>query len=420
MTGSAPTRTDVLSRGLLADGRQVDITVTEGRIAAIAPASGVATGLDLGGRLVLPAFVEPHAHLDKALVGPLDATGDLDSAIAAWVRARPSRTVAETLIRARTALAEYVRHGTGAVRTHVDVADPLGPAVVSALAALRQEVTGVVDLQIVAMPATPLTGRAAADTRALLVDAIAAGADLIGGAPWIDENPRAALDLLLDVGAGRGLGVDLHVDETLDPGAPALGHLLAAVEAGFDEPVTASHAVSLGQLDPARQRDTAQRLAHAGIAVVANPRSNLWLQDRRAPSGARRGLTAVRALVDAGVSLAAGGDNLRDPFTPYGAADPLAVAQLLVLTADVTAHEALTAVTGGALLVLRGDVGVRGVLPAVGDTADLVIVPATGAADVVARAEPSRLVLHRGHVVSSWRLVDESGPGSRGADAGRI
>ncbi len=86
----------VLRNARLADGRLVDISLGDGRIAAVteaspAPAaSGVPApdgGLDLGGWLVLPAMVEPHAHLDKALTAEAapNPTGDLHGAMLARV-----------------------------------------------------------------------------------------------------------------------------------------------------------------------------------------------------------------------------------------------------------------------------------------------------------------------------------------------
>ena len=49
-----------------------------------------------------------------------------------------------------------------------------------------------------------------------------------------------------------------------------------------------------------------------------------------APGPTPRGLTAVRALLDAGVRLGAGADNVRDPFNPVGRADAFETASLLV------------------------------------------------------------------------------------------
>ncbi|MEM7272162.1 MAG: cytosine deaminase, partial [Actinomycetota bacterium] len=90
----------VLRNARLADGRLVDLAMAAGTITAVTPSTGGAAAIDddpgsaaevedLGGLLVLPAAVEPHAHLDKALTAELapNPTGDLLGAIDAWNRA---------------------------------------------------------------------------------------------------------------------------------------------------------------------------------------------------------------------------------------------------------------------------------------------------------------------------------------------
>jgi len=100
---------------------------------------------------------------------------------------------------------------------------------------------------------------------------------------------------------------------------------------GFAHSATASHCVSLGMQDAPRQREIAELVAGAGIGVVALPHTNLYLQGRgSAPMP--RGLTAVAALRDAGVNVAAGADNLQDPFNPMGRGCPFETASLMVLT----------------------------------------------------------------------------------------
>ena len=93
----------------------------------------------------------------------------------------------------------------------------------------------------------------------------------------------------------------MHTDETLDVNVDGLADLAAYVTAsGFELAVTASHCVSLGMQSPARQRETAEAVAAAGITVVALPATNLYLLESGHPRATPRGLAAVRALLDAG------------------------------------------------------------------------------------------------------------------------
>jgi cytosine/creatinine deaminase len=160
---------------------------------------------------------------------------------------------------------------------------------------------------------------------------------------------------------------------------------------GFDHPVTASHCVSLGMQDTRRQHEIAELVASAGISVVALPHTNLFLQGRgRAPMP--RGLTAVAALRAAGVNVAAGADNLQDPFNPLGRACPFETAGLMILTSHLLPDEAWASVTDRAT-------GATGATPASclpGSPADLVAIRAASVREAVAFGSADRFVWRRG------------------------
>jgi cytosine deaminase len=281
------------------------------------------------------------------------------------------------------------------------VSPAIGTTALAAIQEVREELAGVVDINIVAMAGIPLTGRAGRENAAVLRDAIGTGADVIGGAPWLDPDPRTAYELLFSLAADGNLPVDVHVDETTDPAVHTLDDLAALAGDKFPHPVTASHAVSLGSRPLDAQRRTAAAVAGAGIGVVTAPQTNLWLQDRDAGAAARRGLAAVAVLRAAGVTVAAGADNIRDPFNPLGRADPLETAALLAAAAQLPPTQALAAVTDAAWAVLGRPV------PRIepGAPAALVAVAAADEADAVAGAPPDRIVIRGPRVVARTGMI---------------
>ena len=409
--GQAP-RPLLLRRVRLPVGGVADVLIENGKIASLGgypPRPGHPQRprdvIDLLGYLVLPAMAEPHAHLDKALTAASVANprGSLRGAIDAWLAARQDHSAASIAERAWTAATRYLAHGTTAIRTHVDVGEGIGLRAIEALIEVRARLAGIMDIEIVALTSVPVTGRAGASNRALLTDALGAGADLVGGAPELDDDPVGAVDVLAAVAADAATGLDLHIDETTDATVFTLARLIAVAEAGFDGQITASNAVSLGAQPPQRRRATARALASAGIGVVTLPQTNLFLQGRGLGPTAPRGLTAVRELLDAGAVLAAGGDNLQDPFNPMGRADPLETAALLVVAGHLTQAEAFAAVTSGARSVMRR--------PAVaithGAPADLVAIRAADLGGAIAGGTQDRMVLRAGKVVARTRLTAE-------------
>jgi cytosine deaminase len=388
--------------------------------------------LHLPGYTVFPAAADPHAHLDKALSQDLidPPAGDLDRAIASWVTAAAEFTGEDILDRARRAALLMLSHGTTAVRSHIDVYPETGPETgaesdtaadpfrgIRALTRLRDELAGIMTLQIVALVPAHTPDR---QLTALAEGALDAGADLVGGAPHLAADPLAQTDLLLDVAERRGIGCDLHTDEFLDaPGAaprtPTIDRYAARVRTWPADRIRgAGHCCHLSQLDATALDTTAAAVRTAGIHVIALPATNLYLQggdgdgaDTLCPQG--RGIAPLTALRTRGVAVAAGGDNIRDPFNPTGRADPLETAALLVTAAHQTPEQALDLVTADA----RAALGLAPAGPVKGHRADLLCirdpVTAGGApptvASLIAAAPADRTVIAGGRLAAQTTLT---------------
>jgi cytosine/creatinine deaminase len=386
----------------LPDGTLGDVLIDGGTVGHL-PGSGA--DLDATGWRVLPAACEPHAHLDKALTAPRLRPGsgnDLRAACDEWARLLPALDRADIEARAGEAVRRYVARGITTIRSHVDLHPGVGSADpfrgVDALVALRERLRGRVTLQVCLL--------AGSETPTPLIhEALARGVDVMGGCPHLAPVPRAELERLLDVAAEHGLPVDLHADEQTDVALPdedldIIGLARGALARGLRGPLTASHCSRLGMLPPGRLGPVLDEVAAAGIGVVTLPITNLYLQGRDDTHAAPRGLTAIRAILDRGIPLAAGADNLRDPFNPGGRADPFETTSLLMTAGHLTAEAALAAVTAGARTVL----GLPPAGTAPGERADLVLVPDGPLGDVLAGASDARVVLHGGRVVADTRV----------------
>ncbi len=341
--------------------------------------------LEADGYVALPAFAEPHAHLDKAFLAERvpNPSGDLLGAIEAMHAARGSITLADTVERAERAARLMLANGTTAIRTHVDIVAGNGLTPVEALVEVRARLAGLVEIQIVALTGRPSLGPEGDEVRGLLADALAAGADFVGGCPHLEPDVGAANEQFLAIAADHGVGVDLHTDETLNRNARGLADLAERViRSGFPYGVTASHCVSLGMQSELEQRATAARVAEAGIGVIALPQTNLYLQGRDGSRAVPRGLTAVAALRAAGVRVAAGADNLQDPFNPLGRGDPLEIAGMMVLAAHLSPEDAVRSVSCEARSVM-------GLAP----TGDVVGIRAATIREAIAFTPPGRVLL---------------------------
>ncbi|MGP5930073.1 amidohydrolase family protein [Corynebacterium glyciniphilum] len=412
--------------GVQLAGRTVDITFDGSVVNTIRPHDpGTSENmLDLRGYSVLPATADPHAHLDKSrswdLVNP--PVGDLPGAVDAWSAAAARFSEEDILTRARGTALSMLAAGTTAVRSHVDVypdaitgTDPFRG--IRAVDQLRRELEGMTTLQIVALiPASTPVSRVAQ----LVAGALDTGADLVGGAPHLAHDPLSQTDALIDAAEAHAVGCDLHIDEFTEVGAAGSPnartsrtqtiHRYAERVTGWPEgrDRAAGHCCRLSGMTAAELDTTAVELRAAHIPVIALPATNLYLQ-----ASDSRGIAPVTALREKGVRVAAGGDNVADPFNPTGRADALETASLLITAAHQTPDQALGLVTTDA----RAAMNLPPAGPTPGARADLLCVrspgprsagtagPAPSTASLIAAAPSDRVVISSGRLVARTTSV---------------
>ncbi len=381
------------------DGTSLDLYADNGVF--VEPAEPTTT-VDLSGRTVLPAFAEPHAHLDKALLASRfpNPVGDLIGAIevmrAGWITIDED----DVIDRATRVVRRLVAAGTTLIRSHADTNIDAGTTAIRGLTSVREAVKGICDLEVVAM-ANPLTGPEGDDGKAVLDEAIEIGCDVLGAVPYIEDSPEATVTHILHLAKETGLPVDLHMDEVLDASVDGLtGLAREVIRHGLEGRVTASHCVSHGLKPESEQRRIAEALAEAGISVVTLPRTNLFLQARGVAQAPPRATAGIAALLDAGVNVAGGADNVQDPFFSIGRCDPLETAALLVAVCHQTPDRALEMITDSVRRLTHR----RSITFETGSPADFVAIDASSAREAIADQPPGRTVVHRGKVVAETRV----------------
>ena len=353
--------------------------------------------IDLDGYLLLPAPAEPHAHLDKALTSDLipNRKGDLMGAIEAWIaHAHEFYTFHDIVDRARRAAVELLHSGTTAIRTHVNVQAGIDTDAAAALIVVRNELASLMDIQIVALVADTTPQSLDLLQRILDMDS----AVIVGGCPHLDTNAQQSTDTLLGIAMHHGRQIDLHTDETLDPSVLDLPYFAQRVrETEFAFGATASHCVSLAMQPLDVQKRVAEAVAAAQMNIIALPQTNLFLQGREHHVASPRGLTAIGALRSAGVNVAAGADNVRDPFNSMGRSDSLETAALMVMAGHLLPEDAYASISSSARLAM----GLPPVTISVGSPAELLAIPGASVGDAIARADQQRMVFHQGRLVAS-------------------
>ncbi|MDU0358835.1 cytosine deaminase [Rhizobium sp. 25PS6] len=395
---------------------KADIVITDGMIAAIRPAGAAPADYartDLKDGMVWPCFADIHTHLDKGHIWPRQANPD-GSFMGALDAVRADReanwSAADVKRRMEFSLRSAYAHGTSLIRTHLDSLAPQHRISFEVFSEIRDAWKDRIALQAVAL--FPLDAMADGIFFADLVTTIRQTGGLLGGVTRMGPELVWQLDTLFGTAAEHGLEVDLHVDETDDRGAETLKAIAEAVlRNGFEGKVTAGHCCSLARQDEDTAARTVELVAKAGIAVIALPMCNMYLQDRYPGRTPRwRGVTLFKELAAAGVATAVASDNTRDPFYAYGDLDPVEVFReaVRILHLDHPLDTAARVVTTSpAAIVGRPDKS----RIAAGDPADLVLFSARRWSEFLSRPQSDRVVLRRG------KVIDRSLPDYRELDS---
>ena len=391
-----PPGSDTLSR--------VDIDVADGIIKAVSPTGSTTTDntvVDLDGSMVWPGLVDVHTHLDKGHIWPRreNPDGTFGGALSAVAEDRARNWSADDLAaRMDFSLRCAYAHGTVAVRTHLDSVPPQHRITWPVFRDMRARWADRIHLQGVCLVSIDDLVEPLATE---LADRVAEADGVFGvvtyRSPDLEANLRRAFELAMQ----RGLDLDFHADESLDPSNGSLALIAELVrEYAFPGHVHAGHCCSLSTQTGELADDTMRKLGAAGVSVSSQPLCNLYLQDRQPGRTPRlRGVTLLHELRTHGVPLALASDNTRDPFYAYGDLDLLEVftqaVRIAHLDRPIDPWPAAVARTPARIMGL--DAGV--IEP--GAKADLIVCEGRGFDEVLSRPQSRRVVLRDGRPIDS-------------------
>ncbi|MCB0060961.1 MAG: amidohydrolase family protein [Caldilineaceae bacterium] len=327
----------ILRHARLHDGRTVDIGIDGETIAVVQASHLAATALheiDVAGSLVLPAFVNAQLHACKSFWRRLLTT--LPPAQQALPRFQAAHfvkeryTVDDVVARVDETIRLAIQHGTCAIRLFADVDEASGLTAVEGLLRVRERYRKWLKIQVVAFPQDGVTGT---QTAQLMREALMMGADLIGGIPWIEKGMAAQEGhVAMCFALAQEFDRDLHFvcDDVLDPTSRTLEMVARQTLAiGWQGRVAATQCAALAAYTDDYAKTVIQLVKEAGMTICSNSHVALIATEFADRQPWPRGLTRVRELLDAGVPVACGQDDIDNWFYPFGRNDLLEVAQFM-------------------------------------------------------------------------------------------
>ena len=327
----------ILRHARLLDGTTADIAIRDEIIAAIEPTLDATAKreLDLEGKLVLPALVNGQLHACKSfwrrLLSTLPEEVQRLPRFEAASHVKRLYTAENVFERVDEVMRLAIQHGTCAIRLFGDVDEDSGVSAVEGLLRIREKYAPLMTVQVVAFPQDGVTGER---TLSLMRGALAMGAEVVGGIPWIEPNEAAQSQhtaMCFDLAAEFNRDLHFVCDDVLDPAARSLeGVARETIARGWHGRVAATQCAALAAYPDDYAAEVIGLVKEAGITVFSNSHVSLIATDFDASQQPwPRGLTRVRELLAADVPVACGQDDIDNWFYPFGRNDLLEVAQFM-------------------------------------------------------------------------------------------
>lgn len=397
-----------------------DVAVADGTIVAVGDAldGRGGTEIDAEGDLVAPGFVDSHVHMDKAFSasgGRFPGYNDrgtnfdtISTARSEYYAETSPETITENAVELGRRMAA---NGTSYVRTHAYLDGEVGTAAVEAVLDARERLSDLLDVQVVAMPASGVLGN-----EDVVREALELGADVVGGADPATRSGdvERAIDTWFEIAAEYGVEVDPHIQHPSTLGVHVL-HRMAekAVEHGYEGDVTASHGYCLAEMDGLEFDVDTPGLVPAELKTFRDGQLDRALAAFEASGlkfvtchpSTRPGMP-IAEFAEHDIPLGWGCDNVHDWIVRHAQPDALQGALVNAFKLDYNQYTFATnrgldllwrmATEGGARVLSVGDdYGVRE-----GTPADLVVFDEPSPQWAIINQATRRYVLKRGTVVA--------------------
>jgi len=259
-----------------------------------------------------------HAHFDKAyLMTPEVFKKSQVSLQEKWklYRELKSNYTKETLLnRMSKCIVNMIKQEVKYVRTFVDADSIVGQSCIDAALCLKEIYRNEIQLEIAIQP---LEGLEEEKSKENFLEACMKS-DFIGGLPDRDSSPSKHLDLLFGLAKSLNKPVDIHVGQNNIPTEKETELVLDKIEEhNIKQKISLVHCISLACQNESYIRHQAKRMQQLNVDVIVCPSAAISMkQNYSVYAPIHNSIAPVRILLEEGVNVKLGIDNIEDLFMP--------------------------------------------------------------------------------------------------------
>ncbi|NTV35747.1 MAG: amidohydrolase family protein, partial [Anaerolineaceae bacterium] len=250
------------------------------------------------------------------------------------------------------------------------------------------EFRGIVDIQVVAFAQDGLVREPGAEE--LMRQAMALGADVVGGIPWIEYTDAAIqkhIEICFQIAKEFDKPVSMLVDDAGDPGLRSLEAMaIETIRTGWQGRTLAHHARAMSMYPKPYLQKVAALMKQAQMGIVSDPHTG--------PLHAR-----VKELLEENVLVCLGQDDISDAYYPYGRNNLLEVAFLASHLLWMTTRQEMETLYDMVTLSAAKAIGLTDFGLEVGKTAHLVVLEQENTLEALREHAAPKAVISHGKLI---------------------
>lgn len=267
----------------------------------------------------LGGFACHHAHFDKAFLISLEnlklGQVSMQKKWGLYKYLKENYTYEDLIDRIYRGVQTMIDQGATYCKTFVDADSTVKLLPVRAALEVKARVQNEIELDIATQPLQGVLDR---ESRKYFIRA-SEMADCVGGLPSRDRpEPEKHLDFIMSLARDLNKTLDVHVDQENNPDESET-ELLAVktMEHGLEGRVRAVHAISVAAKHIREQNRIIDLIKQAGLGVVVCPSAALSMIQLHKDAPLHNSIAPVPKLVEAGIPVYLGADNIADIFMPF-------------------------------------------------------------------------------------------------------